>query len=87
MQVLATEAAQYGRSAAALQGGLAGGGDARGVDLPSRLAAQQMAALAGMSLKVGPQDLGLQLLDFAAADGCGGRHVIEGGPVNRELRV
>ena len=53
MQVLATESAQYGRSAAALQGGLAGGGDARGTDLPSRLAAQQMAALAGMSLKVG----------------------------------
>ena len=58
MQVLATESAQYGRSAAALQGGLAGGGDARGADLPSRLAAQQMAALAGMSLKVGSLSVG-----------------------------
>lgn len=58
--MLATEARQYGRSAAALQGGMAG--DARGADLPSRLAAQQMAALAGMSLKVGrpgtPQQTG-----------------------------
>lgn len=50
-QVLATEAELYGRSAAALCFG-AGAGDARGADLPSRLAAQQMGALAGMSLKV-----------------------------------
>lgn len=50
-QVLAAEAEQYGRSAAAMErhGTV---GDARGADLPSRLAAQQMGALAGMSLKV-----------------------------------
>jgi hypothetical protein len=81
MQVLATEAAQYGRSAAALQGGL--GGDARGADLPSRLAAQQMAALAGMSLKVGPLNLGFQLLGVCGSRWRAGRHVLEGGPVDR----
>ncbi len=49
-QVLALESEHYGRSVSAAGRG-SGGDDARGADLPSRLAAQQMGALAGMSLK------------------------------------
>ncbi len=49
-QALALEAGRYGRTVTAAAYG--GAGDARGADLPSRLAAQQMGVLAGMSIKV-----------------------------------
>lgn len=51
-QELAYEAERYGRAATAAAGGRADGGQGVTSDLATRMAAQQLGTLAGMSVKV-----------------------------------